>query len=236
VEAKLESNFQASLNDNGDSGGFYEIGTNLKLTPLEARSGSRLTKDDVDKILQISCPTCYQGLVGYWPFDEGSITIAKDYSGNGNNGTLVNVPTWTTGKVGGALSFNNNYVRIRSINIPGDQITMMAWINIPNSPYHHHIISKPVTTTWTGPFLMWMLRITGNKLCPHIGNGVTYSYLCSINSVPLNAWSDVASTFMKPVMKNYINGILDNSGNINLSIGSSSYDVAVGARHPDDPG
>jgi hypothetical protein len=60
--------------------------------------------------------------------------------------------------------------------------------------------------------------------------------LCSINSVPLNAWLHVASTFMKPVMKNYINGILDNSGNINLSIGSSSYDVAVGARHPDDPG
>jgi prepilin-type N-terminal cleavage/methylation domain-containing protein len=58
VEAKLESNFQASLNDGGDSGGFYEKGTNLTLTPPEARSGSRLTKDDVDKILKISCPTC----------------------------------------------------------------------------------------------------------------------------------------------------------------------------------
>ena len=47
-----------------------------------------------------------QGLVGYWPFDEGNGTIAKDYSGNGNNETLVNGPTWTTGKVEGALNFD----------------------------------------------------------------------------------------------------------------------------------
>jgi hypothetical protein len=36
------------------------------------------------------------GLVGYWKFDEGSGEIAKDSSGNGNDGTLVNGPTWTT--------------------------------------------------------------------------------------------------------------------------------------------
>jgi hypothetical protein len=131
VEAKLESNFQASLNDNGDSGGFYEIGTNLKLTPPEARSGSRLTKDDVDKILKISCPTCSQGLVGYWPFDEGSGTIAKDYSGNGNNGTLVNGPTWTTGKVGGALSFDgvDDYVNVNNVNPFQGNFTVALWLN-----------------------------------------------------------------------------------------------------------
>lgn len=35
------------------------------------------------------------GLVGYWKFDEGSGVTAKDSSGNGNDGTLVNGPTWT---------------------------------------------------------------------------------------------------------------------------------------------
>ena len=34
------------------------------------------------------------GLVGYWRFDEGSGTTAYDFSSHGNNGTLVNGPTW----------------------------------------------------------------------------------------------------------------------------------------------
>src|SRR3989344_2045736 len=40
------------------------------------------------------------GLIGYWAFEEQSGTTAGDSSGNGNTGTLVNGPTWTTGKVG----------------------------------------------------------------------------------------------------------------------------------------
>ena len=43
------------------------------------------------------------GLVGWWKFDEGSGTAAGDSSGNNNTGTLTNGPTWTTGKIGGAL-------------------------------------------------------------------------------------------------------------------------------------
>jgi N-acetylneuraminic acid mutarotase len=46
------------------------------------------------------------GLVGWWKFDEGSGTVAYDSSGNGNDGSLINGPTWTTGKIGGALSFD----------------------------------------------------------------------------------------------------------------------------------
>jgi hypothetical protein len=46
------------------------------------------------------------GLVGWWKFDEGSGTVAYDSSGNGNDGNLTNGPTWTTGKIGGALSFD----------------------------------------------------------------------------------------------------------------------------------
>jgi len=45
------------------------------------------------------------GMVGHWKFDEGSGTSAVDSSGNNNTGTLTNGPTWTTGKIGGGLSF-----------------------------------------------------------------------------------------------------------------------------------
>ncbi len=47
-------------------------------------------------------------------FDDGSGTVATDSSGNARNGTLVNNPSWITGKVGGALQFNgtSNYVQV----------------------------------------------------------------------------------------------------------------------------
>ena len=45
-------------------------------------------------------------LVGYWSFDEGSGAIAKDGSGNGNDGTLENGTAWTDGKFGYAVQFD----------------------------------------------------------------------------------------------------------------------------------
>ena len=39
-------------------------------------------------------PTNSAGLVAYYKFDEGIGTTTADATGNGNNGTLVNAPTW----------------------------------------------------------------------------------------------------------------------------------------------
>ena len=47
-----------------------------------------------------------EGLVGWWKFDETSGAVAHDSSGNGNDGNLTNGPSWTEGKIGGALSFD----------------------------------------------------------------------------------------------------------------------------------
>jgi hypothetical protein len=40
--------------------------------------------------------TGMRDLEGYWKFNDGSGTQAHDSSGNGDTGTLVNSPTWTT--------------------------------------------------------------------------------------------------------------------------------------------
>lgn len=72
------------------------------------------------------------GLVGYWKFDESTGTVAADSSGMSNTATLINGPTWTTGKVDGALSFNgeNTYVNCgtdSSLNL-ANSLTLCAWI------------------------------------------------------------------------------------------------------------
>jgi hypothetical protein len=69
------------------------------------------------------------GLVGWWKFDETSGTFAHDSSGNGNDGNLTNGPTWTDGKIGGALSFDglNDYVHLRNFEW-GGEISITTWI------------------------------------------------------------------------------------------------------------
>ncbi|MHB1910209.1 MAG: LamG-like jellyroll fold domain-containing protein [Nitrososphaerales archaeon] len=60
-------------------------------------------------------PPGSDGLVGYWSFDEGAGSYAYDSSGNGNTGTLVNSPTWVSGKFGAALSFNSASMQYVSV-------------------------------------------------------------------------------------------------------------------------
>lgn len=71
------------------------------------------------------------GLVGHWTFDEGSGTTAYDRSGNGNNGTLTNGPIWTTGQLGGALSFDgvNDFVDMGDVLDLSPDYTIVAWFN-----------------------------------------------------------------------------------------------------------
>ena len=40
-----------------------------------------------------------EGLVAYWPFDEGSGDTAFDASGNGNDGVLNGGPAWVEGQI-----------------------------------------------------------------------------------------------------------------------------------------
>jgi len=69
--------------------------------------------------------TCSAELVGYWSFDEGSGEMAKDGSGNGNDGSLENGTEWTAGKFGDAVQFDgtDDYVDVGNagnLSITGD--------------------------------------------------------------------------------------------------------------------
>ncbi|MCX9026658.1 MAG: P-loop NTPase [Candidatus Methanoperedens sp.] len=71
--------------------------------------------------------------VSYWSFNEGAGIVASDSSGNGNNVTLINGTTWTTGKNGKALEFDgtNDYaVKTSAIGVPGTPpFSILLWVN-----------------------------------------------------------------------------------------------------------
>jgi len=72
----------------------------------------------------------YQGMVGYWRFDEGSGSTANDSSSNGNDGTVTGA-SWTDGQIDGALNFDgdDDYVEVADDgSLSGmSQLTVGCW-------------------------------------------------------------------------------------------------------------
>jgi hypothetical protein len=94
-------------------------------------------------------------LKAYWKFDEGSGTIAYDYSGNENNGTLYNgsiicsggdCPNWVDGKFGKALKFDgtNDYVRVSSFPTT-EAISIAYWKKNSTDLAWHFVVNSSGT-------------------------------------------------------------------------------------------
>ncbi len=74
-------------------------------------------------------------LVGWWPLDEGSGTVAKDASGNGYDGTFKGEPQWAAGRFGSALAFDgkDDYVDTAFTQNLGTW-TVGCWVKSPAAP------------------------------------------------------------------------------------------------------
>ena len=75
------------------------------------------------------------GLAGHWKFDEGSGTIARDYSGQGNDGTFQGNPKWVPGKINGALEFDgdDDQIKLKSVfvTVGSSSNTLCLWVKVP---------------------------------------------------------------------------------------------------------
>jgi len=75
-------------------------------------------------------------IVGMWLFDDGKGDAAKDSSGNGLDGKLINGPEWTkSGKFGGALEFE--FAKANNVRVPlphNDTVTVAMWANYKALP------------------------------------------------------------------------------------------------------
>lgn len=148
--------------DNGESEciGFevrafgFESGTDLfedaELT-IRADADAHCRENVVDPVPSIYGPT--EGLVGYWPFDDGDVddSTAVDASGNGNDGD-VNGPTSTTG-VGGVdanaayfggddyIYINNDTSLVFGDGNDDEPFSVAAWVKIPEER-NAHVVGK----------------------------------------------------------------------------------------------
>jgi hypothetical protein len=88
--------------------------------------------------------TLLNGLVGWWKFDETNGMVAYDSSGNGNDGNLTNGPTWTTGKIAGAMSFDgvDDRVSVPKTALNGlNDLTINLWTKLIKGSQDHFFFS-----------------------------------------------------------------------------------------------
>ncbi len=142
------------------------------------------------------------GLLGYWNFDEGTSTIAGDFSGNGYTGTLGSGQTWTTGKRGGAINFDAVDDVVTTTYAAGDQAnwTMMAWVyDTKNNGAYRAIIQTNLASD--------------DALYIYPAGTLGYWPCGTAGAVPPNQWVFVTATYEAGVgFKYYINGILAGTG------------------------
>jgi len=84
-------------------------------------------------------------LVGWWTFDDGSGTVAKDSSGHGNNGTLNGGPQWVSGYSGGALKFDgtDDYVDCgKDPSLDLTAWTISFWLNVAQNKDYNAFVVK----------------------------------------------------------------------------------------------
>lgn len=149
-------------------------------------------------------------LVGFWKFEEASSTIAYDSSLTGVNGTLINGPSWTTGKVGGGLSFDgvDDYVNTDYVtDLP--TWTIATWVKSPIAP-SSSAASGPVhrnanfQINWNHP------NATFRGAAAFRIGGITTGtwYPASFGSLQANTWYHLAATYDGENFKAYKDGVL----------------------------
>jgi hypothetical protein len=208
---------------------------------LSANEISRMYQQGVAKRASVNTT----GLVGWWRFNEGSGTLARDDSGKGNNGTLTSGPTWTTGKFGNGLSFDgvDDYVAIGNpaslqISGAGSAVTLSSWVYVASRPAagDYAIIGKGYESANQNEWRMTMLgQASADPVVFFRTVAATGRSHKTNSTLPLGQWVHVVSTCLygDSAPKIYFNGVeqaltLDDGTASTYNFPSSSNDVSIG--------
>ena len=165
------------------------------------------------------------GLVAYWPFDEGKGKAAMDVTGNGHDGEFNDDPKWVEGKFGTALEFDGEDDHVIVADDPAfaiaENITLMAWFSPNDSLNSRRLMSKNNS--------IFVIFDFGDK------NSI--DFLVKPNNTfaqstttdwKVGEWYHFAGTFDGKTMKVYVNGKLEGDTANNVPIAPSPLELWIG--------
>jgi len=153
-----------------------------------------------------------EGIEGRWKFDETEGSTAHDFVGT-NHGTLNNFPQddsqWVTGKINGALMFNqgednDDYISLSAIDaLKGDTVTVSAWIKPTDVGASYDTILRQ--------YLFSAGNYSGYDLCLN-SEGKPGFFLDNTGALAGNAlvsgnWYHLAGTYNGQKLRIYVDGV-----------------------------
>jgi len=155
-------------------------------------------------------------------------TAWTDLSGNANNGTLVNSPTYSSTN-GGNLTFNGtNQYASTPLSLGGyTAFTIAAWIKTT-------VVSKDIIATYGVNNIFELWSSASNKVVLYVyATGGAVSYRTSIASITTGSWVYCVGVYQgsNATLNTYVNGILDNgvlTGTIPASVAAGASTVVIG--------
>lgn len=177
------------------------------------------------------------GLVGYWSFNDGSGTIATDFSGKGNPGTLSGtaLPSWSSGKRGGGLSFDGStaYVQVShnaNMNFGTGNFSIAAWVNRSDSGTRILFGKRAYPPGW-------VVYLTGNSLAMQYNDATPRVF--TLGTYPdIKNWHHIAVVINKSANQAiyYLDGVANAPVDISATTGSTDTSTWLGiGRDSSDP-
>jgi len=172
------------------------------------------------------------GIVGQWLLDETSGTVAKDTSGNGNDGEIIGKANWVNGKFGKALELDGTSTGLKVA--PGlalKNFTAVLWVNSGKD------WGKTRTELWCGSQTYGdAVLIRGDDRADwkkgeamlHWTDGAAWHAIGS-GKLKSKTWYHLAGTFNGSTLKFYVDGKL--VGQKDSKIGAGEKDTFIGC-HP----
>jgi hypothetical protein len=180
-------------------------------------------------------PPSFGSSAAAYSLDEGSGSVAADFSGNGNTLSLSGA-SWSSGRTGNALLFNGtdfaDAANSSSLNITSNQVTLEAWVNPTALSGDTHIVSKIIQAgQHNSPYFAYSLHIvSGNVPRFWVTTGGAGNTVQSSVGLTTNAWYHIAGTYDGATMKIYVNGQLAGSASVTGNINGYNGPLRLGAN------
>jgi hypothetical protein len=212
----------------------YSTQWNAAGLPNGTHTISAVARDAVGHTTESAVVTIYvaNGLVSAWAFDEGTGTSLADSSGKGNTGTASGT-TWTTGKYGGALTFNG---------------APTSWVTVPDNNTLD-LNTASTLEAWVYPTALgtgWRTVIFkeqpgGLVYSLYANNGAIAHPLGQLNiggeknaegttTLPLNTWAHLAATWNGSTLSLWVNGVLAGTQAVTGTLTNSTGVLRMGGN------
>lgn len=174
-------------------------------------------------------------LVAHWPFDEGSGTVAKDVTGNGNDGTLNGDPQWVAGMYGIGLEFDgDDFVDCGNndiLNFGTNDWTITAWIKTTQTD-RGTVFANGGDDGGGVRFTLATHEANADRITLTTDDDSTKAQARGVTVVIDGQWYHVAAMRAGTEIRVYVNGVLDGTNTVpatyNLA-GTSQHNSLIGA-------